>query len=758
MSDSPPVLNEPFGQPGIGNVDRAAVREELDRITAGHIFHQAEQPIRLLRFIVECTLTGDETPKEYRLAVEALGRGPDFDPRNDTIVRVQVRKLRAKLAKYYETEGASDPVIIELPVGLYAAKFHRSSAIRQFPGTAPGTKGGRRIRWRWIGAALLLCAAVAAAMMLQLLRKAPGPVEVPQLTRLTWQRGLYLAPSLSADGRKLVYTADRGSGNQDLWMQDTGGGEPTRLSSDSMNRQEPAISPDGRRIVFRSIGANVGLWAMTIGSTEPPSRFSREGRQPRFSSDGTRLTFWVPGAPDGPYEPYWPLYFPPHSSVRALQGGLIFVTDPNTLRVRLLPLTLAAAGLPGWSPDGRFLMVYGAAEMAAFRQEDADWWVAPSANAMTPVKPVRTGIAAQLRRLGAEPVLVPPCWVGDKLYFAASSGETVDLWEAGLSEKTHQSTGSLRKISLGTGNIASLTSSATGKLAFPVVFGDVNLWELPVHANTGAPAGPLKRITDGDSPSFWSSVSEDGRQVAYASERLGSLNLFTRSLDTGAEWRLVSNAEQPRIAPSGSKVVFNRPEPPNVAVYEVNTEGGDALRILANGGELTGWSRDQRWLLHDRGAHLHGHRYEIETKKDNEFSRHPVADSYAQALSPDLKWLALICKGRLYLAKLIENTAAPDDQWVQVTDGSSSVERARWSPDGNLLYFLSDRDGHRCIWAQRLDSASREPSGPATAVFHFHTGPSMDMLAPGVVSFDVSADKLVFVLGEFRTGLYQYTR
>ena len=194
-------------------MDEAEIRSELERIVASRIFHQAEQPIRLLRFIVECTLHGGEAPKEYRLAVEALGRGPEFDPRSDTIVRVQVRKLRAKLTKYYETEGASDPVVIDLPVGLYAARFHKKP-LADGPASETTGRAPRRNRCARQILALIAVCAIAPAVFLasRFFRPAPPQIEAPQLTRLTWDRSLYLDPALSADGKKLIYAADGGKG------------------------------------------------------------------------------------------------------------------------------------------------------------------------------------------------------------------------------------------------------------------------------------------------------------------------------------------------------------------------------------------------------------------------------------------------------------------------------------------------------------------------------------------------------------------
>src|SRR5436190_23711130 len=88
-----------------GSTDRSiAIRAHLDRILATESFSRAGSLSRLLSFLVHRTLDGQaEQLKEYTLGVEVFDRGESFDPRLDTIVRVQARKLRAKLEKYYQT-------------------------------------------------------------------------------------------------------------------------------------------------------------------------------------------------------------------------------------------------------------------------------------------------------------------------------------------------------------------------------------------------------------------------------------------------------------------------------------------------------------------------------------------------------------------------------------------------------------------------------------------------------------------------------
>ena len=92
--------------------------------------------------------------------------------------------------------------------------------------------------------------------------------------------------------------------------------------------------------------------------------------------------------------------------------------------------------------------------------------------------------------------------------------------------------------------------------------------------------------------------------------------------------------------------------------------------------------------------------------------------------------------------------AEPD--WIAVTDGEQNDFRADWSPDGNLLYFASERDGFRCIYAQPLDPETKQPRGPLVEVFHAHTSRrSLSSIASiGRIGLSVARDKIAIAMGE----------
>ena len=101
-----------------------AVREHLDRILASPTFQQGDRLKRFLKFIVLEAVAGRRHElKEYVIGVQVFGKEETFDPRTDPIVRVQARRLRAKLVRYYREEGRTDEPVIELPKGGYAPVF-----------------------------------------------------------------------------------------------------------------------------------------------------------------------------------------------------------------------------------------------------------------------------------------------------------------------------------------------------------------------------------------------------------------------------------------------------------------------------------------------------------------------------------------------------------------------------------------------------------------------------------------------------------
>ena len=105
-------------------VPEALVETALEQLLSWPGLARSPQLAKFLDYIVRARLHGDEASiKAYSIAVDVFGRPQSFDPQSDPIVRVQARRLRTRLARYYRDEGNSDELIVDLPKGGYAPVF-----------------------------------------------------------------------------------------------------------------------------------------------------------------------------------------------------------------------------------------------------------------------------------------------------------------------------------------------------------------------------------------------------------------------------------------------------------------------------------------------------------------------------------------------------------------------------------------------------------------------------------------------------------
>lgn len=141
-----------------------AIAAQLDRILASKGFANAGRLSRLLRYVVERTLAGEaDQLKEYAVGVEVFDRDDKYDPRVDSIVRVEAGRLRSRLEEYYNGEGATDEVRIVLPRGGYSAQFERRSEPVMPPVVTESSKPSRLwATWALVAGAAAVAAAIAA--------------------------------------------------------------------------------------------------------------------------------------------------------------------------------------------------------------------------------------------------------------------------------------------------------------------------------------------------------------------------------------------------------------------------------------------------------------------------------------------------------------------------------------------------------------------------------------------------------------------
>jgi hypothetical protein len=143
---------------------------QIGKLAASHALHSSESLCKLLRYLAHHSLEHPGvTPKEYQIATEVFGRPEDFDPHQDSMVRVQVGRLRAKLAEYYSSEGARDPIVVELPKGTYALTFQERAPTadteqKDPPGGPASGPVSQAAHFRWIAALVIFSIVLSAAL------------------------------------------------------------------------------------------------------------------------------------------------------------------------------------------------------------------------------------------------------------------------------------------------------------------------------------------------------------------------------------------------------------------------------------------------------------------------------------------------------------------------------------------------------------------------------------------------------------------
>ena len=95
-------------------VAKEQVLEQIQRLIDSELFRSSELQRRLLKYLAEKSLAGEaDQLKEYTVGTEGIGKPASYDPRRDSTIRLQISKLRQKVAEYYVGAGQNDPVVID---------------------------------------------------------------------------------------------------------------------------------------------------------------------------------------------------------------------------------------------------------------------------------------------------------------------------------------------------------------------------------------------------------------------------------------------------------------------------------------------------------------------------------------------------------------------------------------------------------------------------------------------------------------------
>ena len=648
--------------------------------------------------------------------------------------------------------GAKAPMLMEQTRGLKPPppdRVDQQSRIQDAetsPRRTQSTQSGRRAAAIAFSAVVVVAAATAAWELLG--HRAAGALASGALVRLTSDPGLTMTPALSPDGKLIAYASDRGGkGNLNIWAQPAGGGTAIQLTDGGTDNYGPSFSADGRTVAFRSERDGGGIYIVSADGGEARLIASR-GRRPKYSPDGKWIAYWE-GTEAGDNTGSFLVPGAGKTYVIAASGGTPREIHPE----------FAASGYPVWAPDGKHLLFLGNRDANEFRDSTMDWWVTDLESG----EAVRTGAGAEFKEMRfASASQAPEAWTADNgVLTSATLSDTRNIWKVPISTKTWKISGAPERLTSGT-SMDLQPSVAGGQMVFSSVSGNLDVWSLPINANRAEKTGDLQQLTSNAVAHAYPAISPDGTKLAYSLQRGGSREIWVRDLKSAQENAIsasIGPSFNPNFSPDGNELLYRAAERQTSVGYAVSLSAGGSKAICEDCSDY-GWSSDKTKLVLVGTTPVRISILDLATRRRTGLLNHPVYLLWNARFSPDDRWVSFnaTAQGRsqVFVAPVRETAIIPEREWIPIAE-SGWDDKPRWSPDGSTLYFVSERDGFRCVWAQRLDSR-KHPVGEAIPVFHAHESRrSLSNVGPGDLGISVARDKIVFNMSE-RTGNLWMTR
>jgi serine/threonine protein kinase/Tol biopolymer transport system component/Flp pilus assembly protein TadD len=407
--------------------------------------------------------------------------------------------------------------------------------------------------------------------------------------QITYQSGPEFFPSLSPDGKSIAY-AGRESGNWDIYFQTIGHGSATNLTKDSLtDDSQPAFSPTGDRIAFRSERDGGGIYVMSA-SGGSPTRISDFGYSPSWSLDGGTILIGTEKIPQ--------------PSTRPTKSELWKIDVNTNLRQRI---SEGDALQPVFSPRRKRIAYWSRPDRYGQREHI---WTIP-ANGGDAIA-VTDGSFTDLN-----PVWSPD---GKYLYFSSNRGGSSNIWRIAIDEDTGVTAGVPEAVTAmgATTSLLHLSFSRDGRLAYSAQTEIRNLRSVsfnPAQATIGKPVS----ITQGSMQLWFPDPSPDGEWLtAYSMGQ--QRHIFVMRTD-GTEQRDLTPGEYryawPRWSPDGQRIAFSSRRTGDYELWIVDRDGSGLRQLTqSSGGHYSPWSTDGKMIA-----------YSIHTPKND-----------CVIMSPDKSW------------------------------------------------------------------------------------------------------------------------
>jgi Tol biopolymer transport system component len=425
----------------------------------------------------------------------------------------------------------------------------------------------RKLPWR-AGVAALLVTTLAAAGGYAFLRfrGGEGAAAAPRtFKQLTFDDGLEIFPALAPDGKSFAYVTND-TGNRDIYVQRVDGRTPINITGDSPDDDaEPAFSPDGSQIAFRSERSGGGIFVMGV-TGESVRRLTDFGHNPSWSPDGTRIVIATHAIELRPHvhgvnSELWTIDTRTEEKKPLVQPG---VGGPDFGRG-------CDAVQPSWSPHGKRIAFWGVSTWEG--QRDL-WSIDPDA-----AQPKKTVV----RVTSDAPLDWNPIWSpdGEYLYYGSDRDGTLNLWRIPMDEDAGTPTGPPEPLSLPAAFSGNFSFSQQGALAFTTVMRAYRLLAIPFDAASGT-TGPARPLFGGSQEILTFEPSPDGRAIAFTTSGSAQEDLFIANADGTRIRQLTNDAARDRgvtWSQDGKTLYFYSNRQGAYHIWSIRADGSGLTRV-----------------------------------------------------------------------------------------------------------------------------------------------------------------------------------